>query len=394
MEGVIPADGVLSASLHSDEGSGERCSQLLGSDKFRALVKAITFHTSENLEAAPWNEYNDLDFEEHRAELDPPTLLCKVLSKIGRFVNLETLDLKFAADCADPSNDLWEGPQTTTFRKIVMRSLLEAFEADDQLPKFHRLRIRNLQDYLSAAEPDHPGFGNMLGKLDSLSLRIASETSDAAPELELDCTALHSFFNTQLKDTFLRPIASQLKEVKLYTIHSQWGVYPACNLEDIHFPQLEKLALGNYVFAYDWQVDWIVSHGSTMKTLVLDNCPITYCGNVGWELHDLEPGANFTVDDTDERPIASHREHVYGAGATSFDERFDDVPGDMLNTARYQVQGMGESSILDGAIGEREYTDAELRSADGFTFADPPPKCYEEDMTALCELLEVIRDRR
>ncbi|USW56073.1 hypothetical protein Slin15195_G093920 [Septoria linicola] len=170
MEGVIPADGVLSASLHSDEGSGERCSQLLGSDKFRALVKAITFHTSENLEAAPWNEYNDLDFEEHRV------------------------------------------------------------------------------------------------------------------------------------DTFLRPIASQLKEVKLYTIHSQWGVYPACNLEDIHFPQLEKLALGNYVFAYDWQVDWIVSHGSTLKTLVLDNCPITYCGNVGWELHDLEPGANFTVDDTDERP--------------------------------------------------------------------------------------------
>lgn len=79
-------------------------------------------------------------------------------------------------------------------------------------------------------------------------------------------------------------------------------------------------------------------------------------------------------------------------GANAFEDRFDDVRGDMLNKARYQVQGSEASSILEGAIAEREYTGAEMASGDWYVLAGPPPQCYEEDMTALCELLEVIRD--
>lgn len=44
----------------------------------------------------------------------------------------------------------------------------------------------------------------------------------------------------------------------------------------MHLPHLESLSLGNFTFAYDSQIDWIVSHAASLRDLYLDDCPILY----------------------------------------------------------------------------------------------------------------------
>ena len=343
-----------------------------------------------------------MDFEEYRMALDPPRALCRALSNIKSCVNLQTLNLNFAADCGAPDSDLWEGPETYFFRSEVMSALFSAFNTKTDLPKFHQLRIKNFQDVLPAHIGQDVATTNLLGKLDSLSLRIASETHDAAPELEEEMEAFHSFFNTHLKAQILLPVASHLKELKLYTIHLIWGVFPASNFQDIHFPLLEKLALGNYAFGYEHQIEWITSHKATLQTLVLDNCEIT----IDDKNHDEDYRIQWSNDGrwhkvfnkfqselTELRhfAITANVAKCYGNGATYFDEDFDSVVSGTLNKCRYA--GYMESKI------EGEYTDDDIEEmAQGVD--DPeylrgwPPKCLEEDSDALAELLEVVRKRR
>lgn len=43
-------------------------------------------------------------------------------------------------------------------------------------------------------------------------------------------------------------------------------------MEGVHFPNLESLTLGNFSFAEDKQLDWILDHSSTLKKLYMDRC--------------------------------------------------------------------------------------------------------------------------
>jgi len=54
------------------------------------------------------------------------------------------------------------------------------------------------------------------------------------------------------------------------------GWFPKLDLREVHFDHLKTLALGHFIFAYDWQFDWIVSHRSTLTELYLDQCSILY----------------------------------------------------------------------------------------------------------------------
>ena len=63
-----------------------------------------------------------------------------------------------------------------------------------------------------------------------------------------------------------------LQKLSLYS-SLYWGFWPHVNLEGVHFPNLKSLALGNFSFYEDKQLDWIIMH-STLQELYLDNCPI------------------------------------------------------------------------------------------------------------------------
>jgi len=54
------------------------------------------------------------------------------------------------------------------------------------------------------------------------------------------------------------------------------GFFPICDLRGIHFPQLKSLTLGNHTFIDDSQLDWILSHGSTLTELYMDDCVIVW----------------------------------------------------------------------------------------------------------------------
>ncbi|EKV19051.1 hypothetical protein PDIG_05480 [Penicillium digitatum PHI26] len=66
-----------------------------------------------------------------------------------------------------------------------------------------------------------------------------------------------------------------LRKLSLYS-NFYWGFYPKLSLESIHCPNLQSLTLGNFCFFEDQQVDWILSHSSTLEELHLDDCPILF----------------------------------------------------------------------------------------------------------------------
>jgi hypothetical protein len=54
------------------------------------------------------------------------------------------------------------------------------------------------------------------------------------------------------------------------------GWFPKLDLQSVHFPQLKLLAFGQHIFHHERQIDWIVSHRSTLDELYLDRCSILY----------------------------------------------------------------------------------------------------------------------
>jgi hypothetical protein len=52
------------------------------------------------------------------------------------------------------------------------------------------------------------------------------------------------------------------------------GYYPKLDLSYVHYPWLKDLSLGGITITHDRQIVWITSHGSTLQTLRLINCPI------------------------------------------------------------------------------------------------------------------------
>lgn len=78
-----------------------------------------------------------------------------------------------------------------------------------------------------------------------------------------------------LPSVWLKPTMGSLRKLSLYS-NLYWGFYPKLSLEGIHCPNLQSLTLGNFSFFEDQQLDWILSHSSTLQELYLDDCPILF----------------------------------------------------------------------------------------------------------------------
>lgn len=74
-----------------------------------------------------------------------------------------------------------------------------------------------------------------------------------------------------------------LQKLSLYSSF-YWGFYPKVNLDGVHFPHLKSLALGQFSFVDDKQLDWILAHSSTLQELYLDDCAIL----AGVDIHDFQ----------------------------------------------------------------------------------------------------------
>ncbi|KAK4499107.1 hypothetical protein PRZ48_009619 [Zasmidium cellare] len=258
--------------------SCQKCLALMDSPALRLHPTTITFHTSLN----PAHE-SQADTEETgliRAKgggyrhVQP---FYDALSSVAKFEKLQHVGVYFAERCVSGEDWINEAPEDITVRSRVLRSLIE----DTELPeKLHSLSIKNLQDLLPDVVFESEGWKKLLGKLDSLGIWVTNEGDEAAPERNLEYKQLHQFYATDLKTKILSPVRESLRELKLYGNEIYWGHYPHFDLKDpaMHFPKLETLALGKMAFVHDWQVEWIVRHASTLKALILDDCPIVIAG--------------------------------------------------------------------------------------------------------------------
>ena len=114
----------------------------------------------------------------------------------------------------------------------------------------------------------------MLSGLKSLRMGIVHEQHH--PERGYDLKGgSNQLFWERYPSRWLLPATNTLRHLTLYS-NLVVGWFPKLELRNIHFPHLESLALGQFMFSHDWQFNWILSHSGTLKHLYLDRCSILY----------------------------------------------------------------------------------------------------------------------
>ncbi|KAF8896159.1 hypothetical protein BD779DRAFT_1466170 [Infundibulicybe gibba] len=319
----------------------------------------------------------------------------------------EELELALSASgtsaICDPSRcDFAANPESAGFRAEVLGLVINALDDPTHpTPNFHALSIKGLQDHNDRVITTSPAFRAVLARVRILKLLIISEATTAAPERSISLPELHAFFQ-QLPKRWLRPPAIQLSTLHLLSHTENFGFCPRLDLRGTHFPALRVLALGNYTFTHDWQFEWIQAHGSTLRTLIMDSCPIIY--NMRFSAPDVEgypsdPKMDWGdyVTRTYEKSWAEFfhvlefeeafpqlREFRFGASDAWDDscEAFEQL--EALVPRVYREMYMA----FDRGIGPSQW----IEEAEEDGAAERPN--YEEDKDAFEDLQEVLRRRR
>ncbi|KAK2768532.1 hypothetical protein FQN54_000388 [Arachnomyces sp. PD_36] len=245
-------------------------------------------------------EPDEPDFEETREENIEdgegawgavlPRRFWNLFGRLAELPRLRSVALCFSHDCENSDIFIAGPPQTSLFRSIVMNKFMSSLSSLPRLPR--ELAIRNLQN-INATDPTTKAMITLVLKgLQSLRLNIINEHSEQNGELDLQVCYPNKasrghqakgksqkkephIFYTKLPSIWLKPTTSNLRHLTLYS-NLYFGFYPKLDLREAHFPHLETLSLGNYAFVHDSQLDWILSHGSTLTELYLDDCTIIH----------------------------------------------------------------------------------------------------------------------
>jgi len=220
----------------------------------------------------------------------PHPFFLEAMYKVSAFKNITHAELIFSAQCC-AEDEYWDGtPETCNFRMKV----LSAFYAGlVQAEKIDSLSIQNLQNVTPRAlkevqissidEPFNYDFKTVMSRIKQLSLSIAVESFVERPAEVVFTDAIHNFLGSELQQYWLGPIAANLEYLKLHgSKEVYWVFFPVCNLP--HFPKIKTLILGGVSFTSEKQVQWILSHASTLQELILDNATI----GVAVEIEEFE----------------------------------------------------------------------------------------------------------
>ncbi|EON99919.1 putative f-box domain protein [Phaeoacremonium minimum UCRPA7] len=303
--------------------------KLAFNEGLRNLVREITLDTWVGPE---FNYHANLNYEEPKAFL-------RALPHLRSFRNLMKLNVRFNEYCGNEDGDDWGGisfEETYDFRFCILdavfrcvagtwtesyqREWLEEhdleddvsdedvqdtflgyLDANDMFPttpmQLTSLTISNLADYDDRRLTSSEAFMTVMAlpSLRELKVLVTVELVDYAPEDAVWLPEQYDFFES-LPQTWLSPsIAQDLRVLSLYSV-DYWGWNPKMDFRVVNplagkqsgFPNLRVLALGNYIFSHEWQVDWIASLGRCngrggLEELYLDDCPIM------WQARNYEP---------------------------------------------------------------------------------------------------------
>ncbi|KAF2653154.1 hypothetical protein K491DRAFT_564751, partial [Lophiostoma macrostomum CBS 122681] len=136
------------------------------------------------------------------------------------------------------------------------------------------LTIKNLQDWVGTELYECEDFKAIRSRLKKLGLQIESSYGNAEPESENHKPGFHRAFNIDLPQQWLLPLQLQLTRLMISTGQSFWGFWPFCDLRQVYFPSLTSLCFERWTIVDDWQIEWLISHGPTLRELILNGCPI------------------------------------------------------------------------------------------------------------------------
>lgn len=365
-----------------------------------------------------------------------------MLADVGLFKNLRRVELKFDWEVVgDSGDDSGNHKEWREYREPFFKNVLGALnDSDHPADKVHSLSIRNLHDLTDYDIMRSEDFKAVISRLDSLELSIATEECSASPEREIEYAERHRFFGKDLIEFWLAPMQENLANLKIYS-NCYWGYLPKCDFRPLHFPRLKTLAFGNMTFTHDWQIDWIVSHGATLQSLTLDDCPIVHDALMYNNLDSercVKLQDDYSLQDGGEHAAWTYpsRWHDYfrkltaglprlrrfGVGHGPWDCGYSEdratVPFEAAATLPAQLEA-GRYVIFNGGIGPCQWIEPRAamdryRDDDGIPKkitelegqydscwdedddATPPsyPDCWDQDHEALDELMEAVNERR
>ncbi|KAJ4199042.1 hypothetical protein NW767_008625 [Fusarium falciforme] len=312
-----------SLRLEGFGGSAECVINIAKSPKLRGLVRELTIDSW----VGSGFEYNANE------DYEIPTDFMDALPYIRCFGKVTTMHLRFNEFCGDHDRTYWatEIEETWSFRYRIIDTVCHCIsgmwtkerqeridnraglEYDPEYPEddlgvplehvlpLKELTISNLADYADPSIARSKAWKKVLSldSLVNLKLFIATETESASPESAVYFEEKYEFFGDLPNSWLSSPIADNLRVLSLFYC-DYWGWFPKFDFRLVGqdgspFPQLKVLALGNYVFSHDWQIDWFASIGSKngsggLEELYLDDCPILTRARQMGPLSRSDPG--------------------------------------------------------------------------------------------------------
>jgi hypothetical protein len=247
------------------------------------------------------DDLEDPNQEEYGIELngEPSQIFKALLHDIGLFGNLRRVEVIFDWDAHCDDNDVsGNHKEWTAYRDPFLKSVFAALNhSEHPAGKVHSLCIHNLADLSNYELLKSDDFKAVISRLDTLELSIAAEECESSPESEIEYPERHRFFGKDLIEYWLAPTQPKLVNLKLYS-NCYWGYLPKCDFRPLHFPLLKSLVFGNMTFTHDWQLDWILSHGETLQSLTLDDCPIVHDALMNHQIADSDRYVKLQSDGT------------------------------------------------------------------------------------------------
>ena len=351
----FPSYKAKSGSYPSDESdasnSVSRFSQVLNHTELRHKVRNVVLRTS-----ADGEEASDID-RVSQAWRDAASDICE-------FSKLLSVQIRFRELCHDDDEDQmgWV-TEDEGFRQDVLKTVLGAL--NKETPRADNLRsltIVNLQNKNNDDITNSSDLKNVLSRITELHLLIAVQIDEASPESYVLKDALYDFYSGGLSNAWLNPASQNITHLTLYT-NTYWGWVPGVDLRGIRFPNAKYLALGNFTFAHDWQIEWITSHFADLETLIMVDCPILFhmhpagcldrhAADVSHEDHIelTSPRPNpyaVSEDDNDSHWIYKSRWHQF----------FPKLEARMLSLTKfvYTHEGWPNSYDMEQAFDERDW---------------------------------------
>lgn len=138
-----------------------------------------------------------------------------------------------------------------------------------------RIRTLELHNILPYPDPSiwEEGFKKTMECLESLTVSVHRSRS-----LD-DSEFWETFWVGYLPDYFLAPTQPLLTSLTLVSDQPVGAELPGIDLSALHFPRLQHLKLGGFCSDLNDSLEtFIVNHGATLASLVLDSCPL-WTGN-------------------------------------------------------------------------------------------------------------------